>query len=89
MKHVSITVTGRVQGIGFRFSSMEAAYRCGVTGFVMNRPDRSVYIEAEGAEPGIGQFVDWCRKGPLGAKVTGLEVAEGPVVGYTGFDIRR
>jgi len=47
-KHVNITVKGRVQGVGFRYSAMEAAEELGIKGFVRNMPDGSVYIEAEG-----------------------------------------
>jgi acylphosphatase len=50
MKHYKIKITGRVQGIGLRFSAMQIAYRFEVKGFVQNLKDGSVYIEAEGEE---------------------------------------
>jgi acylphosphatase len=89
MKHLNITISGQVQGVGFRFTAMEAAYRYGVKGFAINRPDHSVYIEAEGEDPGLGQFLAWCRKGPLGAKVQQVDIAETSIQGFAGFDIRR
>jgi acylphosphatase len=89
MEHLDIVVSGRVQGIGFRFSAMEAAYRFGVTGFVLNRPDSTVYLEAEGKKESVQHFLSWCQKGPLGAKVTDVKVTPGPLQGFTAFDIRR
>ncbi|TSA25106.1 MAG: acylphosphatase [Bacteroidetes bacterium] len=88
MKHVNITVRGRVQRIGFRFYSMEAAYKFGVFGMVMNQDDGSVCIEAEGKEMAVEQFLQWCHTGPLGARIDAVEVTEGPVKGYTSFEIR-
>ncbi|MFH1296796.1 MAG: acylphosphatase [Bacteroidota bacterium] len=88
MKHLNITVRGRVQRIGFRFYTMEAAYKHGVCGLVMNQDDGSVYIEAEGEGKAVENFLQWCHTGPLGARVDAVEVTEGPVKGYTSFDIR-
>ena len=85
MKHLNITLSGRVQGVGFRFTAMETAYRYGVSGFVMNLPDHSVYIEAEGDDPGLEQFLTWCKKGPLGAKISQADVEEGAVVRIQGI----
>ena len=45
---LAITVKGRVQGVGFRFSTVREAEELGIKGFVENRMDGSVYIEAEG-----------------------------------------
>ncbi len=89
MKHLNITISGRVQGIGFRFTAMEVAYKLGVKGLVLNRPDGTVYIEAEGEEGPVDKFLAWCRRGPLGARVTGISAVPGPVQGFASFDIRR
>ena len=87
MRHLNITITGRVQGVGFRFTAMEAAYRFNIRGLVRNAPDRSVYIEAEGEDPDMELFLKWCRRGPMGAKVTDVGISDGPVVGFTEFAI--
>ena len=60
----AIKITGRVQGVGFRYSTLSEARRMGLTGFVRNMPDGSVYIEAEGPVETLNSFVAWCRKGP-------------------------
>lgn len=88
MKHYEIVVFGRVQGVGFRFNARNKARELGIRGFVMNRPDGSVYIEAEGDEAGSLEFISWCRRGPGYGWVERIEVTEGPLVPYSGFSIR-
>lgn len=87
MKHYNITISGRVQGVGFRFSAMEAAYRFNIRGFVKNTPERNVYIEAEGEESDMERFTTWCRRGPVSAKVLDVGISEGPVAGFSDFSI--
>lgn len=88
-KHIKIIVHGRVQGVGFRFSCAEAAYKYGITGYVKNRPDGTVYIEAEGNEENITLFRDWCKKGPLWAHVSELEEELSSLKDYSTFEIKR
>jgi acylphosphatase len=52
---------------------MEVAYRYDIKGFVRNKSDGSVYVEAEGTEENLEIFKQWCRKGPLWAKVNEVE----------------
>jgi len=89
MQNYELKIFGRVQGIGFRFMSMEAAYKFHVRGFVQNLKDGSVYIEAEGKEEDLQRFLAWCRTGALGAKVERVEVTEGQVKNYDSFDIKH
>ncbi len=86
--HKDIKVYGRVQGVGFRFSARDAARAFAVKGFVMNLADGSVYIEAEGPEYNVNQFIDWCRLGPSHALVDKLKVSDGEVKDFKVFDIR-
>ena len=88
MKHINLTITGKVQRVGFRFSAMEAAFRFAIHGFVVNSGHDKVYIEAEGTDADIDLFVSWCRKGPLGARVDLLDAEEAPMKNFTGFEIR-
>jgi len=87
MQHFNLTITGRVQRVGFRFSAMEAAYRYSVRGFVMNSGDNDVVIEAEGTPENLDKFLNWCRKGPMGSKVEQVAVAEGDMKHYATFEI--
>jgi len=67
---------------------MEAAYRFGIKGFVRNKSDGSVYVEAEGREENLNLFRQWCQKGPLWAKVNEVEVeTSGNTKDYQSFDI--
>jgi len=87
-KHLNITIFGRVQGVGFRHSARNQARYLGVKGFVKNNSDGSVYIEAEGEESAITQFVIWCRQGPPFAIVEKLDVILGEWKGYSTFETK-
>lgn len=69
MKHVNITIYGRVQGVFFRDSAKKEADKLDLTGFVRNESAGSVYIEAEGEEKDLKKFLDWCWSGPRRAEV--------------------
>lgn len=87
-KHFKIRVSGRVQGVYFRASAKEKARSLNISGYVMNEPDGSVYIEAEGGQQDIEKFLEWCRKGPPHAKVSQCEIQEGPLKNFSGFVIQ-
>ena len=88
-KHISIKVTGRVQGVFYRASTHDEAQRLGLKGFVKNEPDGSVYIEAEGEEAVLDALVAWCRQGPPAARVSNVEIHEGTWKGFTEFAVKR
>ena len=88
-KHINLTIRGRVHGVGFRFSCMEAAYKYNIYGYVKNRSDGSVYVEAEGNEDVLEEFKDWCKKGPVWARVRDVEISEGELKNYNSFEIVR
>ena len=69
MKHLNITVKGRVQGVWFRARTKEKAEQFGICGFVKNLINGDVYIEAEGAAEPIAEFLKWCKVGPALAHV--------------------
>lgn len=89
MKHFSITIRGRVQGVFFRTSAKEKARQLGVRGFVRNEDDGSVYMEAEGEKDALMQFISWCRKGPTRAIVSEVHVEESPINNSSSFRIDR
>ena len=86
-KHYNLTVSGKVQGVGYRFSCMEAAYKHGVKGHVRNQRDGSVYVEAEGSEEALAAFISWCRKGPVWARVSDVVIEEGDIKDFETFQI--
>lgn len=87
--HKNIRVYGKVQGVFFRASAKQVAEHLNLKGIVKNEADGNVFIEAEGEKQAMEKFVAWCKKGPPAAKVTKVEVSEGPVAGYEGFEIIR
>ncbi len=89
MVGVTAFVHGRVQGVGFRFSTVERARRLGVCGWVRNEPDGTVHVECEGARPRIERFLTWLKQGPPGAYVTHVDINWSPYRGeYRGFSVR-
>lgn len=80
-----INVKGRVQGVGFRYSAVREAKRRGITGFVKNQYDGSVYIEAEGTSEQLLDFVMWCQKGPGFVKSVTADPA--PPENYSDFKV--
>jgi len=78
-----VRVHGRVQGVGFRWSTREAARRAGVGGVVRNLPDGTVEAEVEGAPDAVDAMLAFLREGPPAALVTGVDVEEVPTLGDT------
>ena len=89
MKTVSITVSGKVQGVFYRQSTKEKAEELGITGKVMNLENGDVQVIASGQEEKINQLIEWCRKGPSRALVYGIEIKELPPEDFSYFKIVR
>lgn len=87
MEHFDIRVTGLVQGVGFRYFTKREALGNGVTGFVKNEWDGSVYIEAEGEPAQLKEFTDNLRIGPWSADVKSVSVQPGPLKFFSDFTI--
>lgn len=87
VKAVQARVTGRVQGVSFRWYTREQAQELGVTGWVRNEADGSVLLHAEGDDDAVDALVAWCRTGPSTAKVADVAVREAAPSGATSFDI--
>jgi acylphosphatase len=82
-------ISGRVQGVGFRFFTQAVAAREGVYGWVRNRPDGCVEILAEGEADAVGRFEHRISHGPPGARVDRVDRVDTiPSHHNTGFDIR-
>ena len=73
MPRVRARVTGRVQGVFYRASTVQEAARLGLVGWVRNEPDGSVLIEAQGEREGVEHLLAWCGKGPPGARVSRVD----------------
>lgn len=86
--HKNITISGRVQGVGFRYATKSIANSLGIKGFVRNLPNESVYIEAEGTQVQLKLFIEWCHRGPSHARVKNVQIDEGKLENYKYFDIK-
>jgi acylphosphatase len=87
-KAIRLQIYGRVQGVGFRYYAQKEAQMQGLRGFVKNRPDGSVYIEAEGSTDQLEAFILWCETGPAWARVSKVEKQWIPLQGHQGFAIQ-
>ena len=76
VKRVRATVRGIVQGVSFRAATRREAMRLGVVGWVRNRADGAVELEAQGAPERVDALVAWCGHGPPLAEVESVKVEE-------------
>lgn len=82
-------VRGRVQGVGFRWSTTRTAEQLDVRGTVRNRADGAVEVHAEGTEEAIRDLEAWLREGPRAARVDDLEEIDPEDDLPHGFEIIR
>ncbi|MFO7898627.1 MAG: acylphosphatase [Planctomycetota bacterium] len=84
-----VSIGGRVQGVGFRFSTVRRAESLGLTGWVRNTMRGGVEAVFEGEERAVKQMVDWCRQGPRMARVADIDVEYAEPTGeMSGFQVR-
>lgn len=87
MKHLNISIRGKVQGVFFRLTAKAVADQVGVRGFVVNLKDGSVYIEAEGDDFALDSLLEFCQEGPEAAIVESVEVKEGELKSFSNFEV--
>ena len=75
-KRLSILVTGRVQGVGYRFFAKEASDMYGINGWVRNCFNGSVELEAQGNSELLKQFIKELKKGPMMGHVSDIQSRE-------------
>ncbi len=84
-----VTITGKVQGVYFRWTTQEEARKRGVKGWVRNCPDGSVQAEFEGDRKAVEELISWCHQGPPEARVRAVQVRwDTPTGTYTDFTVR-
>ena len=75
-KRVHLIISGRVQGVDYRYSTYHQAISIGAKGWVRNIPNNKVEIIFEGEEPELNKMIQWCYQGPPMARVDNIEITE-------------
>jgi acylphosphatase len=82
VERLTARISGRVQGVGFRWFVVREADRLGLVGWVMNADDeRTVDVVAEGEDHALGELERRLHSGPPGARVDTVEAKRGPASG--------
>jgi acylphosphatase len=85
---VHAIVSGRVQGVGYRFSTASEARRRHIAGWVRNLSNGHVEAVFEGNRSAVVQMLEWCQRGPVGAVVQDLQAEYGTPEGLQNFEVR-
>jgi len=84
-----IFVSGRVQGVFFRSETKYEAKKRGVRGWIRNIPDGRVEAVFEGEEESVKRLIEFCKRGPRGARVTSVDVLWESYTGeFVNFEVR-
>jgi acylphosphatase len=91
LKRLHAMVRGTVQGVGYRATTSYEARKLGLSGWVRNRADGGVEVEAQGEDQALEDFLSFLRRGPLGAHVDSVTVDWLPPQGEARepFEVRR
>ena len=86
-KRLNLVISGKVQGVGYRYSVKLKAESLGIRGYVKNQHDGSVFVTAQGDTSAVENFVEWCYKGPPTAFVRDIEKISGTTEAFHDFSI--
>lgn len=91
MEHLRahVLISGRVQGVGYRFSTQDVASVYSLSGWVRNLPDGRVEAVFEGDRVAVENMIQWCHKGPPHSQVNEVRVEYEKPEGLKGFEILR
>lgn len=84
-----VLVSGKVQGVGYRYSTFHQARHLGINGWVQNLLDGRVEAVFEGTAEAVKSMINWCHNGPISAVVKDVAVEYQMPEGLHGFVITR
>ena len=84
-----VLISGRVQGVGYRYATVDTARQLGLTGWVRNLPESRVEAVFEGTREVVDDMVRWCHSGPPDAVVKDVVVEYEVPEGLRGFEVKR
>lgn len=89
MYQAHLKISGRVQGVFYRASCQDVAIKYSLKGYAKNLLGGDVEVVAQGEKDKIERLIEWCKKGPPGARVTNVKVDwEEPLEMFYSFDVR-
>ncbi len=87
---VKLIVSGKVQGVSFRWFTVQAAREMGLCGYAKNLPDGTVEVKAEGIKAGVESLIKQVKQGPPFSRVDDIQVDwVSPTNQYPDFNILR
>jgi acylphosphatase len=88
MPALHLRITGRVQGVGYRYAFEREARRLGLAGWVRNRADASVEAQVQGPAAALDALTAWARRGPAAARVDQVTATPVGEQEFKAFEIR-
>lgn len=89
MKCVHLIVSGKVQGVFFRANVRDKALQLGLKGYAKNLQNGNVEVVAQGDEGKVNELVDFIKKGPGIASVTGIQMRHKEPENFKNFEVRH
>ena len=86
---VHVFISGKVQGVGYRYFTTKQASQLNISGWVRNLPDGRVEAIFEGEGEVVEKMIKWCHKGSPSAVVEDVSVEYFELEGLQGFEVRR
>jgi acylphosphatase len=89
VERLEAIVTGRVQGVNFRYYTQREAERLGLRGLVRNHADGSVEVQAEGERAALEKLLQWLHHGPPAARVDNVSAQwQAATGGFARFEVQ-
>jgi acylphosphatase len=89
METVHLLISGKVQGVNFRYNAAREAEKLKITGWIKNTKNETVEAMVSGNEKALEDFISWCKTGPENAVVTEVAISEQPQTFFKNFRIIR